>query len=452
MSLAKEKYVQTVLNSIKTLFVLFFVISIVTLFSSRASYCEILTLESLEKRAIEHSPDLEKYTIEAKQQKERLEEQQYEFYPTLTAQGNSEYSSDLSNGWGSVVSVGDIVQSTGTKYQNSMSVRANYVLYDFGIRFQKELALKNAILASKSTVLAERLNLRLQVLETYSDAMSLFQQVSSLRKIVRYSEELRSVYARLLKAGKKGPIDTARQYTELKRKENELSLREFELGKKLEELGFYTGISFPSDIEFSELPIPDLTDFLFDLEKHPSVERYSHELSSKQAETAASEGEYYPRLSVYGSYLLYGSDSKDMMKSYEDISESNFKVGVALVIPLSDALRNQHKVKQAELAEQRVRAEKRKLKEQLQTKLNISQRQYKFLINDQKQKRDMVNILEKELTMLTRLKKAKEIDVETAIRRSIVLLEEKAALDKNVIELSHELLRLQYQMEATRHE
>ncbi|SIO30949.1 TolC family protein [Halodesulfovibrio marinisediminis] len=415
-------------------------------------YCEIISLDTLEKQAIEHSPDLDKYTTETKLQQERLEEQQYDFYPTLRAQGNTEYSSDLSNGWGSVVSVGDVVQSTGTKYQNSMSVRANYVLYDFGIRFQKELALKKAILASKSTALAEKLKLRLNVLQTYSAAMALSQQVRNLQKIVQYSEELKLICDRLFTAGKKGPIDAARQYAELKRKENELSLCEFEFNKKLEELNFYTGSSLQGNVQFSKLPRPDLTDFLFDIDKHPGVERYSNELSSQQAETAASEGEYFPKVSLYGSYLLYGSNSKDMVKAYEDVSESNFKVGVSLVIPLSDALRNRHKVQQSELAEQRIRAEKRKLKEQLQTELNISQRQYKYLINDQKQKREMVNILEKELNMLNRLKKAKEIDAETAIRRSIVLLEQKTALDKSVIELSHELLRLQYQMEATKHE
>ncbi|OBQ46377.1 hypothetical protein SP90_12650 [Halodesulfovibrio spirochaetisodalis] len=395
---------------------------------------------------------MDKFTVETQLQQARLDDQQYDFYPTLRAQGNSEYTSDLSNGWGSVVSVGDIVQSTGTKYQNSVSVRANYVLYDFGTRFQKELALKNAILASKSTVLAEKLKLRLNVLQTYSAAMSLSHRIKNLQKIVGYSQELNHLYERLLAAGKKGPIDAARQFTELKRKENELSLREFEFDKKLEELSFFTGCAVPEKVEFTELPQPDLTDFLFDVEKHPSIERYKHELASQHAKTAASEGEYFPKVSLYSSYLLYGSDGKDMAKSYENISESNFKVGVSLVVPLSDALRNRHKVRQSELTEQRIRAEKRKLQEQLQTELNISQRQYKYLINDQKNKRDMVNILEKELKMLTRLKKAQEIDAETAIRRSIVLLEQKIALDKSVIDLSHELLRLQYQMEATRHE
>ncbi|MEZ0577014.1 TolC family protein [Halodesulfovibrio aestuarii] len=443
---------QTVSYSKKAVLILHLGILFITLFGVTESYCKIITLDTLEKQAIEHSPDLDKYFIETKLQQERLEEQQYDFYPTLRAQGNSEYSSDLSDGWGSVVSVGDVVQSTGTKYQNSMSVRTNYVLYDFGIRVQKELALKKAILASKSTAQAEILKLRLNVLQTYSAAMSLSEQIHNLQKIIQYTYELKQVYDRLLTAGKKGPVDTARQYVELKRKENELSLREFEFDKKLEELSFYTGASFSSDIEFSELPRPDLTDLLFDIDKHPSVERYSYELSSKQAETAAAEGEYFPKLSLYGSYLLYGSDNEDMVKSYEDISESNFKVGVSLVIPLSDALRNKHKVQQSQLAEQRIRAEKRKLKEQLQTELNISQRQYKYLVNDQKQKKEMVNILEKELTMLDRLKKAKEIDAEIAIRRSIVLLEQKTALNKSVIELSHELLRLQYQMEATNHE
>ncbi|MCT4625810.1 TolC family protein [Halodesulfovibrio sp.] len=443
---------QTAFYLKKSVFILALSLFITTISGTTKSYCENISLSILEEQAIKHSPDLDKFSIETKLQQERLDDQQYDFYPSLRIQGNSEYSSDLSHGWGSVVSVGDIVQSTGTKYQNSVSVRANYVLYDFGARVQKELALKKSILASESTQLAEKLRLRISVLNSYAAALTLSQQMDNLKKIVDYSQELNNLTNRLRKAGKKGPIDSARVFTELKKRENELSLHEFELYKRLEELSFYTGNPLSKDTLFTELPRPDLSDFLFNVEKHPSIERYTYELASQQASTAASKGEYFPKVSLYSSYLLYGSNAKDMMKSYQDISESNFTVGVSLVVPITDAFRNQHRVSQSELTEKRIRAEQRKLKEQLQTEFNISQRQYKYLLKDQKQKRTMVHILQNELDMLERLKKAKEIDAETAIRRSIVLLEQKAALSKSVVELSHELLRLQYQMEATRHE
>ncbi|MFA9396595.1 MAG: TolC family protein [Halodesulfovibrio sp.] len=439
-------------NLKKIVFSLILGLFITALAGTTKSYCENISLVILEQAAIKHSPNLNKFEIETKLQQERLEDQQYDFYPTLRAQGNSEYSCDLSNGWGSVVSVGDIVQSTGTKYQNSFSLRANYVLYDFGTRFQKELASKKAVLASKSIKQAEELKLRLSVLKAYSIAMSLSREIENLATIVNYSQELTELTDRLLKAGKKGPIDTSRQFVELKRRENKLSLREFELSKKLEELSFYTGKQFQNDVQFSELPRPDLSNFLFNIEKHPGVERYQYELSSQQAKTAASQGEYFPKVSLYSSYLMYGSDTKDVMDSYADVSESNFTVGVSLVIPISDALRNRHKVRQSELMERKIRSEKRTLQEQLQTEFNISQRQYKYLLNNQKQKCTMVDILQNELAMLSRLKKAKEIDTETAITRSIALLEQETALNQSIIELSHELLRLQYQMEATRHE
>ena len=106
--------------------------------SGGKAFAQVLRFEEILQQSIAHSYDLKVRGLEVEIGQQRLNEAKAMYLPNVTLRLTDEYLADLNRDGAGTIAVGDtIISGNESVYQNSLSLYAHYLLYDFGARTLK---------------------------------------------------------------------------------------------------------------------------------------------------------------------------------------------------------------------------------------------------------------------------------------------------------------------------
>jgi outer membrane protein TolC len=208
--------------------------------SSEAMATTSINLDDALKQACANSYDVKLAKLDKDLAANDISQNEVAFYPTLRAQTNYEYQRALTNTNNPVVAVGNTVLPTGTRFQESVSVMGNYLLNDFGARKKLLQSSKNHELATAYVVDEQIRNLKVKVIDLYTDVLLEFNSVAAKMKMLELNQRLFSIKQRLFDAGQIPKTDLSDQSLKVAQLLDSIQQNKKSFSEKLKELSYYT--------------------------------------------------------------------------------------------------------------------------------------------------------------------------------------------------------------------
>ena len=401
--------------------------------------------------ALARSHDLTLARMDVEYKEETVSEVVYDFLPTVSLSGTNEYIKDLS-GDGVTTAVGDSVLTASTSYQNSYSTNLRWRLIDFGATFKKYEAAALDAESSKAGLGKAELDLKVQVLHLYRDALSAAREVEARQEMLPLLQEAAAIQDRLYAAGRVGRVPVVESGLRASRTARELRELSLNLSSALKKLTLYTGEEYPE----SGATLADLTpgsgaaDLAWDAARHPEMRQYALAIQSKEAQREMVVRSMFPTLDAYYQYNYYGADPKSYAAARDEVTERSYRVGVTVAVPISEDLRKLHTLRRAELEAARLREQRdKKLEELTQSYLDLKAR-YAYYQEDVHMRSAMLEDVEAELGMLTRLLEGQAADRASYLDQKVALLAQKLDLEKGLVASAAAQMELEFLAEATR--
>ncbi|OGR01605.1 MAG: hypothetical protein A2505_00670 [Deltaproteobacteria bacterium RIFOXYD12_FULL_55_16] len=314
------------------------------LFPCHGQAQELRFAEILEQ-ALVQSYDLKIGGLEVEIGEQRLAEARAMYLPTLSLSFTNEYLHDLSKGAAGTVSVGEtIISGNESTYQHSVSLSAQYLLYDFGARPLKyQNSQRNVVLAQHAA--AQRLiDLKIEVLSLYGAGLKLHKKIEIWSAMLGQRKEVYQFTQRLVAAGNKGKLEQGNAAIALAEALQNCESLRLEMAGVLEKLTYYTGKNYQmAQVRFSDFPEKTGTTVVAEVLNLPEIKAYDVAIEQKKAEYDIALRQWLPTLSLYSAYRMYGADPVSFSGSFENLEEKNATIGIVLNLNLFNGFADQAK-------------------------------------------------------------------------------------------------------------
>ena len=356
-----------------------------------SGYCRMLTLDYVLDRAEEHSLDLAIAGKEIEISRYQLQEAQAEYFPRISARFFSEYVIDPF----SDLTSASVAQSRNTEqaddrlpvsvvselYRHSFSVDLRYTLFDFGARSGRYEIAGKKVQAIGYDKKAAIMNVHQRVLQLFLEGVRLDNKLHAGSELIGLRTNIFARTRELQVAGLKGELDVNGAAVELAKTIQEQDDLANDMLALLEELSYHTGERYElADISFAmargndgafpvkaKLLLQDMQ--ACDL---PDVVRIDVEIAMKEKEYSVLQRQRFPKLSLYSSYRMYGTDPQGFDNAFNAMRENNSIIGL---LAEWDLFAGFGVVAQGN----RLRAEKERLQLQRQRKISEHQQKMKEL-------------------------------------------------------------------------
>jgi outer membrane protein TolC len=329
----------------------------------RDAYAQVLRFEEILQESIRHSYDLKISGLEVEIGRQRLNEARAMFFPELSLRLTNEYLADLNKDGAGTVAVGDtIISGNESAYQHSLSLYADYLLYDFGARLLKyqnaERDLQVAVFLSDQSLI----DFKDKVLEIYGRGLILYKRMEVWKVLLDQRKEIFGLTERLHQAGDVGKTELGNAAIAVAEAVQTLESLGLEFASALQDLSYLTGKSYrSSSVEFSQFPDTAPPAEQMDVHNLPEIKAYEVKIEQKKTEYEIARREWLPSLTLYSSYRMYGQDPSSITESLGDIKQQNATVGIIVDVNLFNGFRDRAKVErlQRELSKLQVEREKK---------------------------------------------------------------------------------------------
>ena len=223
----------------------------------RDAHARVLRFEEILRESVAHSFDLKISGLEVEIGQQRLNEARAMYYPELSLRLTDEYLADLNRNGAGTVAVGDtIISGNESAYQNSLSLNADYLLYDFGARSRKYENAERDLQVAGLQADQSLIDFKDKVLETYGSGLILYKQIAVWQVLLEQRNEIFRLTQRLHQAGDVGKTELGNAAIAVAEAVQTLESFRLEFEGSLQDLSFLTGESYSSSsVEFS--PFPD---------------------------------------------------------------------------------------------------------------------------------------------------------------------------------------------------
>ena len=295
-----------------------------------AAAAQPLEYESLLQRALERSWALKiSQTDIALRHLDYREARSY-FLPTLSLRYDLGYTWAL-GGEDRVVSVGDSVSTNAlSTWQNSLSLSAGLLLYDFGARRQRVIGAQQRIRAAEMGQSETVHEVGMAVLDVCVRGLTAQQRVEALASILDRRQQLYRVLERLEAAGAVGRVSLQEVALRLAADLTRLDDARVEQGLALAALEELTGEGYhPGETRIASLP-EVATDRLVPVTVAllPQIRIFDAEIERLQTESSALRREMLPSFALSAGYRLYGADRDSARDSLKSLSERDATVAL----------------------------------------------------------------------------------------------------------------------------
>lgn len=410
---------------------------------------EQVSFDGFLNEAIEKSYQLKSSQIDKDISKTGIKSARSDYFPTLNAFATTERYNDFTGGNSQVTAVGSDVLLNKSYFQDMTGLGVSYNLFDFGVR-KRKLDISKLDKTQKDILYKKNLrDLKLDTIDVYSQALSLYKELSIKKDMLSVQSELHSINKRLRTAGEASEIDVIDEEIQVSEKQTEIDELKNNLAKKMTEVTFYTQKSYDiNDLEIQDLPA-DTGGFITHKEGEPinlAVEKneglpssafeyqiYDLEIQKKQKEYEAQKKANYPKLRFDTRYSLYGSDPNSLMDSLGNLSQRGVNIRVSTYFALFDGMKNRAQIEKLKLGIEQLKVEKERTIAELTKKYTqIEQDSKNSLIQLENTSRTLA-LVNQNLEMLNRLNVVGEADKATYLKRRMALLDKKLSLEQTQI-------------------
>lgn len=394
-----------------------------------------LSFASVCDRALEHSYDLALSAIDTRLARNKVHEAMVPFLPTLNGCFNTEYvgslekQNTLQNQ--QAVVVGNSILPGNTRFQQAATLNTNYTVADFGVRWNQ---LKAAKQHARSTELQQNVHardLRLEVLDAYTQALLTFKQVKSKERQIQLASKLYEVNTRLWHAGKISRIELGEQAIGLKNAETELSELRQTLGENLNKLTSYTQEPYyvPSVIltDIDCEPAPSSQPFI--PSNTPDFKAYELLIKEKSSELRSLRAQRYPQVVAFTNFVMYGSNGNDLVASVGALRPRAMYFGIGLQMPIFDGFKTRVAVEGKKLEMARLATERDKRLWELHSDYQKSATAASLYSVELSTRAELVSNSQEQLGMVIRMTESQVMERSKALAEQIDLVKRQLEED-----------------------
>jgi len=293
-----------------------------------------------------------------------------DYLPTLRGQANMEYMRDLTSGQTPVAVVGTTTIPNATRFQNAIYLSANYTVIDFGVRGHQLGAARHRRSAAIAAVHQSRRDLKIQVIDTYAEALLNYRALKAKERVLDIERELYDMRKRLYDAGRVSRVEVAEEALALARTFDEIHEAKQGLIAALRALSTYTHKEYlPDNIDVQLFPEERATEpVTFVVENMPEYRLYQSQIEAKKRELQAVRRQRLPQFSIYTNFYMYGFDQNDWVRALGNFKGRTIAFGIGAALPIFDGFKNRVECERKQLEISRLEIERDKTLWKLQDK------------------------------------------------------------------------------------
>lgn len=398
-----------------------------------------VSFESIIQDAMQQSYELKIATLDIKISKAVVWEKGLDFLPQFNLRLSSEYTKDLRQQNNGLVSIGDTVINSGTRFQDSVAWDLSYRISDIYAKGESFKYALNDFDQKKYVYQKNRKELSLKLLEIYHKILVCQCQRAYSNEELLLQKELLAMMTRLQKAQLIAATELAETAIETTKLIGDHDGFVFDLKNYLSQLSYYTQKHY-SAYEDQFLPLENMEHFIsanYHIESAPEYKALELETAKKETEINTLFNELRPKLDTYISYNSYGADEKYFYHAIETINKQNFSAGIWVTIPFFDDIKIPFKYRRLRLELEKIQMEKARTKNQIQQELVQNLNDIQAVSENLKQK-EVVLLESKHAEAMTEKLTGQQLIYKTGLlKKQISHLQEKlhwelAAIEKNV--------------------
>lgn len=421
---------------------------------------DTLSYKNVLDKAINNSFDLKISNIDIDISKSTLKEAKSDYYPTLVSGFNYEYNRDLTDGQQVLTSVGTSVVSTNTRYQDLLSLKLSYNLYDFGIRGKKVSIAKKDIAQKELVCFRNTRELKLKILDLYTKALQAYNEIKLKGEILPLSKELMTMQERLYQAGSASRVDIMDEAIKIARLMDSIDKTKSELKSSLKDLSLYTMEEYDADnvklenyadydVEQNIVPISNKEEYkplykqkieqqvllIPEIKPEKTVEYkiYKLEIEKKMEELEITKKEKLPQLGLYSNYSFYGSDKSEPFNALDELKESSFSIGITAGLPIFDGFKNTARREKLESEIKRLELERdRKVLEIKNQYEKLQQASASYRTELENKEKILFNVRDM-LADVELLAEYQIVDKKVLLNQKKALIEQQLDLEKSIV-------------------
>ncbi|WP_297990141.1 TolC family protein [uncultured Campylobacter sp.] len=388
------------------------------------------SFDALLKHTLANSPSLNLTRLDVQSARNELEYQKASRYPELGINANSEYAKRYGARYNSV-QIGDDSLVSQSGYGDSVSLVLRQDIFKFGA---DELAIEAAEENIKQADLkrcSSYMDSSIKLLELYDEALGYKNRIEIYERLKDAYEMLYIYEKRLSGAGELSKTALADQAIALADTSYELSQLELNANNVLNKIYSLSGVKIPNVFYLSDLGGASSGSDFVPFEDSVIAKGFDHELAANELSMKSQERLYYPTVSLYGRYDLYGSDRDDFSRAGKDVKRHGYRAGLTVHMSLFDGGKRAAQIKEKEINKERILSKKEEAKLEYEKqiadlKLFLSKKdEYdKILSNSSKISKDI-------LTMQKRLNAGNESSKIDVLNSLIASLKKELALKEH---------------------
>jgi len=386
------------------------------------------SFDALLKHTLANSPSLNLTRLDVQSARNELEYQKASRYPELGINANSEYAKRYGARYNSV-QIGDDSLVSQSGYGDSVSLVLRQDIFKFGA---DELAIEAAEENIKQADLkrcSSYMDGSIKLLELYDEALGYKNRIEIYERLKDAYEMLYIYEKRLSGAGELSKTALADQAIALADTSYELSQLQLNANNALNKIYSLSGVKIPNVFYLSDLGGANSINSEFvPFEDSVIAKGFDHELAANELSMKSQERLYYPTVSLYGRYDLYGSDRDDFSRAGKDVKRHGYRAGLTVHMSLFDGGKRAAQIKEKQINKERILSKKEEAKLEYEKqiadlKLFLSKKdEYdKILSNSSKISKDI-------LTMQKRLNAGNESSKIDVLNSLIASLKKELAL------------------------
>ena len=389
------------------------------------------SFDALLEHTLANSPSLNLTRLDVQSARNELEYQKASRYPELGINANSEYAKRYGARYNSV-QIGDDSLVSQSGYGDSLSLVLRQDIFKFGA---DELAIEAAEENIKQADLkrcSSYMDSSIKLLELYDEALGYKNKIEIYERLKDAYEMLYIYEKRLSGAGELSKTVLADQAIALADTSYELSQLQLNANNALNKIYSLSGVKIPNVFYLSDLGgANSISSDFVPFEDSVIAKGFDHELAANELSMKSQERLYYPTVSLYGRYDLYGSDRDDFSRAGKDVKRHGYRAGLTVHMSLFDGGKRAAQIKEKQINKERILSKKEEArleyeKQIADLKLFLSKKdEYsKILSNSSKISKDI-------LTMQKRLNAGNESSKIDVLNSLIASLKKELALKEH---------------------
>lgn len=432
---------------------------------------DTLSFDDVLQKSIDNSFDLKISDVNVDISKAEYKEAKSDYYPTLRLGYSNEYENNLDKKMYNFASVGSTFVNPNTQFQNLISMNLTYNLFDFGARGKKTSIAKHDIFQKEIMYYQALRDLKLEVLENFTNALISFKEIEAQQKIKDIYTQLFEAKLRLYEAGTASKLDIMDEAVNIGTAKYRIDNTKHDLANALNELSGYTFEDYDpenvnvqifddlktyeepekkEDLSAYKLELADKMDLIPAFKADVIIERkiYDIEIQKKQDELAMVKKERLPKFEFYTSYLFYGSDEDNPVKSLTNIRNKNVSVGISALMPVFDGFKNSAQQDKIKLEIERLRLEQEKKTYEMKKKYNKVNKDALYYKKEFENNEALLKEYKQQLNAIERLTDNQLLEKTELLRKKSDLITQILQLEKSMINAYATFKKLEFLSEG----